>query len=170
MPIYEYYCADCNRVFNFMAKSYRQTLEKQPSCPKCGRDQLKRQMSTFAIAGASRKSAAGQADGHADDGAAGPTNGAAEDPRVEREMMRLMEAAEGIDENNPRQLGALMRRMSEISGEQLDPAMEEAMRRLEGGEDPEAIEEDLGELLDGEDGEGGGVGGGPSFDDGLYSL
>ena len=85
-----------------------------------------------------------------------------------------MDAAEGMDENDPRQLGALMRRMSEVSGESLDPAMEEAVRRLESGEDPEKIEDDMGDLLDDGDDEGGlgggSLGGGPSYDDGLYSL
>ena len=94
-----------------------------------------------------------------------------DDPRVEGEMMKLMSAAEGLDENDPRQLGRLMRRMTEITGEPVEPAMEEAMRRLESGEDPEKIEADMGDLLgDGEgDGEGAGMGG-PSYDSGLYDA
>ena len=48
--------------------------------------------------------------------------------------------------------------------------MEEAVRRLEAGEDPEKIEEEMGDLLDeGEDGMGMG-GGAPSYDDGLYTM
>jgi hypothetical protein len=88
-------------------------------------------------------------------------------------MMRLMSDAEGIDENDPRQLGRLMRRMSEITGENLEPEMDEAVRRLEAGEDPEKIEEDMGDLLGDEEGmddDGYGYGGGPSYDDGLYSM
>jgi hypothetical protein len=57
--------------------------------------------------------------------------------------------------------------MSEITGEGLDAEMEEAVRRLESGEDPERVEEDMGELgLGG----GEGFGGGPSYDDDLYSF
>ncbi len=93
-----------------------------------------------------------------------------EDPRVEREMMRLMEQAEGIDENDPRQLGRLMRRMTEITGEPMEPGMEEALRRLESGEDPEKIEEEMGDLLDGPDAPGGSPAAPPSYDDGLYPM
>lgn len=172
MPIYEYLCVPCNRVFSFMAKSHAETREKNPACPQCGGPEMRRALSRFAIGGGTRKSAGEGAPGAS---GAGGEDGC-DDPRVEREMMRLMDAAEGMDDNDPRQLGALMRRMSEISGEHLDPAMEEAVRRLESGEDPEKIEEDLGELLDdGGEGEGMGMGGGgcgdaPSYDDGLYSF
>jgi len=81
-------------------------------------------------------------------------------------MMRLMSQVEGMDENDPKQMGTLMRKMSEITGEGLDLQMEEAVRRLEAGEDPDKIEEDLGDL--GMD-DGGGMGG-PSYDDGMYDL
>ena len=84
-------------------------------------------------------------------------------------MMKLMSNADGIDEKDPRQLGRLMRRMTEISGEKVEPEMEEAMRRLEAGEDPEKIEADLGDVLGGQDEDGGGLGA-PTHDSGLYDL
>jgi hypothetical protein len=86
---------------------------------------------------------------------------------MEREMMRLMAEAEGLDEKDPRQLGRFMRRMSEVSGEPLDEEMEEAVRRLELGEDPEKIEEEFGDLMGPGDGDGFG---GPSYDEGLYPM
>lgn len=163
MPIYEYLCAPCNRVFSFMVKNYAQAQEKQPVCPKCGGKDMTRMMSAFAISGENKKSA------RMDDGSGG--NDAMDDPRVEREMMKLMAAAESMDENDPRQLGALMRKMSEVSGENMDPEMEEAVRRLESGEDPEKIEEDMGDLLeDDSGGMGASMGGAPSYDDGLHTL
>jgi len=50
--------------------------------------------------------------------------------------------------------------------------MEEMIRRLEAGEDPERIEEELGDALEEEMGEGGGGLGGavPTRDDGLYPM
>jgi hypothetical protein len=60
--------------------------------------------------------------------------------------------------------------MSEITGEPLDPEMEEAVRRLEAGEDPEAIEEEMGELLGGDELGGPGMGMPPTYDEGLYPL
>lgn len=179
MPIYEYLCPTCNCVYSFLVKSLSE--RREPSCPKCGAKDLRRRVSRFAVTGAPRKS---QPTGAAAPGAAGPEGdgdrgpegagpggpgGPADDPRIEREMMQLMNDAEGIDENDPRQLGRLMRRMSEISGEPVEPEMEEAMRRLEAGEDPEKIEEDLGDALGGGDEEGG-LGGAPSHDPGLYDL
>ena len=103
-----------------------------------------------------------------------PGNGEDLDPRAERELEKLMAQAENIDENDPRQLGGLMRKMAEITGEQMEPEMEEAVRRLESGEDPEKIEEELGDIF-GEEGEDGDYGmgagaGAPAIDDGLYSY
>jgi hypothetical protein len=51
--------------------------------------------------------------------------------------------------------------------------METAIRRLEAGEDPEKVEEDMGDLLGDLMGEGGGPGGGGggySKDPGLYDY
>lgn len=159
MPIYEYLCPSCNRVYSFLAPSVHVT--RQPSCPKCGATDLRRMVSRFAVV----RSGSGETAPRSDTTSGEPDP--LDDPRIEREMMRLMSEAENIDENDPRQLGRIMRRMSEITGEPLDPEMEEAMRRLEAGEDPEKIEEELGDLF-GESGEGGM--GPPSYDDDLYPL
>ena len=156
MPIYEYLCPECNRVFSFLVRSLNE--QREPSCPKCGCEGLRKMLSTFSVTSAENASGSVSGDDSFDD------------PQVEREMTKLMSEAEGMDENDPRQLGQLMRRMSELSGSEIEPEMQEAMRRLEAGEDPEQIEEDLGGLL-GETSEDGNRGGGaPSYDDGLYDL
>ncbi len=184
MPIYEYLCPACNRVFSFLVKSL--ASQREPVCPKCGGKDLRRRISRFTVTGAERKSrtaatAGDKGDRPETDASTPPETGdpdaarrpeardPLDDPRVEREMMKLMDDAEGIDENDPRQLGRLMRRMTEITGEPVEPQMEEAMRRLEAGEDPEKIEEDLGDFLGDEEGDGDGLGG-PSYDPGLYDL
>ena len=61
----------------------------------------------------------------------------------------------GLDEKDPRSLGRMMRKMAGEAGEALDPQMEEMVRRLESGEDPEKIEESMGDLPGGERGLGG---------------
>jgi len=163
MPIYEYLCPECNVVFSFMVKNVK--TAKPAYCPRCGNKKtMERVMSKFAFAGRTRKSA-GTAEG-ADSPGSGGDDVPDLSPRQEQEMMRLMSQIEGMDENDPKQMGTLMRKMGEITGEGLDPQMEEAVRRLEAGEDPDRIEEDLGDLGMGD---GGGMGG-PSYDDGMYSL
>jgi hypothetical protein len=86
-------------------------------------------------------------------------------------MARFASQLEGMDESDPRQMAAAVRRMTELAGEPITPAMEEMIRRLEAGEDPERIEEELGDALEEEMGDGGGFGGAaPTRDDGLYPM
>jgi hypothetical protein len=49
-----------------------------------------------------------------------------------------------IDENDPKAMARMMRRMSEMTGEKIDGEMEEVVRKLEEGADPESLEEQLG--------------------------
>jgi len=92
---------------------------------------------------------------------------------MEAEMMRFAAEMEHLDENDPKAMASAVRKMTELAGEPVTPAMEEMIRRLEAGEDPDRIEEDLGDALEGEMGEegGGGFGGAaPTQDGGLYPM
>jgi len=96
-----------------------------------------------------------------------------DDPRVERAMMELERDMEHLDENNPRHMAHMMRKMKELMPAGAVPKeLEVAIKRLEAGEDPEKIEEDMGDLLGdfmgGE--EGGGGGGAYAHDSGLYDY
>jgi len=161
MPIYEFLCSTCNRIYSF--HSFKMAPEKVPGCPKCGAVDLRRVPSSFGVA-SSAKTAAGD-----DDAGAG-----LDDPRMEREMMRFASELEGMDENDPRAMAAAVRKMTEIAGEPVTPAMEEMIRRLEAGEDPEKVEEELGDALEEEMGDEGGGGGfagaAPTRDSGLYPM
>ncbi len=178
MPIYEYLCPDCNRIYSFLVR--RTSEKREPACPRCGAVDLRKQVSGFAFKRSAESAGGSSGAEGGDDGLGDPMDamggmgdmGAMDDPRVEREMMKLMRDAEHMDENDPRQLARLMRKMSEVSGEPFDAGMEEAVRRMEAGEDPERIEEDMGEDLDdagGAMGMGGALGA-PTRDDGLYDL
>jgi len=160
MPVYEFLCRSCNRIYSF--HSFKVNPDKVPTCPKCSAEDLQRVPSRFGVK-VSRK---------AGDGAGAQDGADLDDPRMEREMMRLASELEGRDENDPRQMAAAVRRMTEIAGEPVTPAMEEMIRRLEAGEDPERLEEELGDALEDEmgDDEGGFGGAAPSHDDGLYPM
>jgi len=163
MPVYEFLCRKCNRIYSF--HSFRVSTEKVPKCPRCGDPDLTRVPSRFGVTGRRGEPAAK---------GAGEERGGGEldDPRVEREMMRFASELEGMDENDPRQMAAAVRRMTELAGERITPTMEEMIRRLEAGEDPEKVEEEMGDALEEEMGEegGGGAFAAPERDEGLYPM
>jgi len=68
--------------------------------------------------------------------------------KLEKAMMGLAGEMEGIDENDPRQMARFMRRLKDTTGMNLGQGMEEAIRRLEAGEDPERLESEMGDLFD----------------------
>jgi hypothetical protein len=65
-------------------------------------------------------------------------------------MMKLAGEMSGMEEGNPdpRQLGRLMRRMMDITGEKMPEPMLEMLARMEKGEDPEKLEAEYGDVLD----------------------
>jgi len=165
VPMYEFLCEDCNRIFNFLART-PEAAKRTPACPKCGGRRMSKRLSLFATgrkgSGSSkgRESSAPEAD---DD------LSPADEARMERAMAEISRDMESVDENDPRQLASVMRRLSDASGESLTPEMDEMLRRLEAGEDPDKVEEEMGDAL-GEEGPDGGAGGAPTYDDGLYDL
>ncbi|MEO8083558.1 MAG: FmdB family zinc ribbon protein [Ardenticatenales bacterium] len=142
MPIYQYLCPHCNRIYDFLSRTV--TPQREPVCPRCGATDLAKQVSRFAVV---RGTGGGDDDGFGGDDGFGPGGDPLADPRAAAEMERLMADAEHIDEGNPRELGRFMRRMTELAGEPIGPEMHEALRRLEAGEDPDRVEDDLGDIM-----------------------
>ena len=136
MPIYEFYCIDCNTIFNFFSKTVNTT--KKPKCPKCKTKTLSRQMSSFAVTGKAKE------DSEMEDLPFDET-------KMEQAMNVLAGEADKINEDDPRQAAQLMRKLTDMTGMQLGSGMEEALGRMERGEDPDKIEEEMGDLLEGED-------------------
>jgi putative FmdB family regulatory protein len=172
VPIYEFYCCDCHRVFNFFARRVNTTA--QPACPRCQRPRLERKISRFAVA----RGVQPKAD------SAGPEEDlppGMDEAKLEQVMEELSREADGLDEDDPRQAARLMRAMYERTGMPLTGKIEEAMRRMEAGEDPDTIEAEMGDLLDeGGTPDGGETGGRlrrlakqlrpPTVDETLYDL
>lgn len=138
MPIYEFYCRTCNTLYSFLSRSIQP--DKRPPCPACGRKQLEKQVSLFAATGQAREeSAAGAADLPIDES------------KMETAMNALAREAENVSEEDPRQAAGLMRKFSQMTGMELGAGMQEALHRLEAGEEPDAIEAELGDRLEHED-------------------
>ena len=137
MPIYEFYCSDCHTIFNFLA---RKTSSKRPGCPRCERPRLERRASRFAISTGRTEAQAGNL-------------GDLDEASLEQAMTELAGDASSLDENDPKQMAGMMRKLIERTGMPLGDGMDEAIRRLEAGEDPERIEEEIGDLLEADPGE-----------------
>jgi len=140
MPIYEFYCPDNHRIYQFYARTLAQG-RTVPPCPDNPRFRMRRLISPFAVVGARRgaKPAAGEgAPG------AGPEAGPGEDARMEAALGEMERELSGVDENDPRAMGRMMRRMADLTGEKIEGEMEEVVRKLEEGADPDALEDALG--------------------------
>lgn len=119
MPIYEYRCLRCGRRASIFHRSYAAAAEARPRCPSCQSEELRRLVSRVA--------------------------------RLTSEEDRLESLADpsalgDVDENDPRSLARWMRRMGQEVGEDLGPEFGEVVDRLEAGQPPDEIEQDLPEL------------------------
>lgn len=163
MPIYEFYCGVCNTIYNFLSRSVN--TEKIPFCPRCRTVKLERQMSVFSTISSDKEKSEGEGMPPIDES------------RMEKALQMLAGEADRINEDDPRQAVDMMRKLSEAAGLNLSPGMEEALNRIEGGEDPEKVEEEMGDIFENEDpflldnrrGRGNRQSP-PSVDDTLYEL
>lgn len=146
MPIYEFYCSRCHRIYNFFSRTIN--TSKRPDCPRCGRPKLERCMSRFAIGNARSGSPGERSSGEEADAETDDLPPGFDEEKFERVMEDLAAEADGLDEDDPRQMGRMMKKVCEAAGMPIEGPMAEAIRRLESGEDPDKIEEDLGEELD----------------------
>ena len=168
MPIYEYACPKCRVIFNFLSK--RINPDRLPVCPKCGNKKMSKQMSRFAMSRGLKEPAA-KTDAGGDEAEMPDFD----NPRMERAMMEMERDMEHLDENNPKHMAHMMRKMKDIMPPGSVPKeLDVAIKRLESGEDPEKIEADmgdvLGDLMGGPEEEGGMGGGGYAKDSGLYDY
>jgi putative FmdB family regulatory protein len=164
MPIYEFACPKCRRIFSFLSK--RVKPDRLPVCPKCGNKKLSKQISRFAMSRRLKEPATGP--GVEGGGPPGPDF---DDPRVARAMMEMERDMEHLDENNPRHMARMMKKMKDLMPPGSMPKeLDTAIKRLEAGEDPEKIEADMGEVLGDFMGGPEGGGGGYTHDSGIYDY
>ena len=125
MPTYEYRCDNCRRRNAFTVRGFNPP--ESPSCTFCGSSQMRRIISRVAIL-------------------------RSEESRLE--AMADPSAFGEVDENDPKSMARMMRKMGSEMGEDMPPELNEMVGRLESGESPESIEQSMGDM-----GMGGGMDG-----------
>ena len=140
MPIYEFYCPDNNKIYQFLARTLS-LRDKTPRCPENEAYKLEKRVSRFAFVKGLKEDAG-------DDPFAG-----VDESKMEALMAEMERDMGGMDEANPdpKQLGHFMRRMIDLMG---DKVPREMIKRLESGEDPEKLESEFGDLGEGGEGDG----------------
>ncbi len=121
MPIYDYYCLNCQKRFDVFM-SYAEYGQKKVACPNCQSENVRRRVPKVRVA----KSEESRMDSLAGDFS---------DPS----------ALEGL-ENDPQAMGRMMRKMGNELGEEMPPEFDEVVGRLEKGESPDEIEKTLPDL------------------------
>jgi hypothetical protein len=161
MPIYEFYCPDNHKIYSFYAKTLAQG-QAVPRCPDNPAFRMRKLLSSFAVTGGSKKTGGRIPEtGKEGTGVEGTSGDPAEAARMEAAMSAMEGEFANIDENDPRAMGRMMRRMSELTGEKLDGEMEEVVRKLEEGVDPDTLEGQMGDAF------GDAEGAGPDDPDGM---
>jgi putative FmdB family regulatory protein len=105
MPIYEYECAKCRRKSSILTMRISEKID--PLCSHCGSSEMNRLMSRFAMP----RSEEARLDSLADPSRLG-----------------------GLDENDPKSVARMMRRMGSEMGEEFaGPEFDQAVEELESG-------------------------------------
>jgi putative FmdB family regulatory protein len=118
MPTYEYRCLDC-RKRAAIYQSYADYGRVAVACPHCGSARLERRIGRVRVA-------------------------RSEESRLDT----LSDPSDwgDVDENDPRSVARMMRRMGSEMGEDMPAEFDEVVDRLEAGESPEEIEKDIPDL------------------------
>ena len=162
MPIYEFYCQKCNTIYKFLSRKVN--TDTLPDCPTCKDVKLNRKVSLFATVSS-----------HGEENSDGIPP--IDEGKMEKAMSMLAKEAGTMNEDDPRQAAQLMRKLTDATGLKMTGGMEEALSRMERGEDPEAIEREMGDILEseepftfGEKGKRTPKQAGPNVDETLYEL
>jgi len=117
MPVYEYQCKECSRIFS---RFFWKIADADGTKCRCGSDNLEQLVSRVSMQ-------------------------RSEESRLEN----LADPSQwgDIDENDPKSMARMMKKLGNEMGEELGPEFDEMVGRLEAGEDPEEIEKSMGDVL-----------------------
>ena len=130
MPIYEYDCRGCKRRVSLFFPSFSaveaRTAAGENRCPRCGSADLTRKMSRVRSIRAA-------------------SVGVTDDDHLGDELGGMGAGLDDIDEDDPRAVARWARQMKETMGDEMDmgPEFDRALARIESGEDPEKVMDDL---------------------------
>lgn len=122
MPNYDYRCEDCGKRSTIYL-TYAEYDNAQVFCPHCSSENLIRRIGRVRI-------------------------GKSEDARLDD--LSDPSVWDNLDEDDPRSLAKMMRKMGSELGEDMPAEFDEVVDRLESGQSPEEIEESMPELAGGE--------------------
>ncbi|MGA7730487.1 MAG: zinc ribbon domain-containing protein [Chloroflexia bacterium] len=152
MPIYEYRCADCKRRVSVFFMSFsvadRRTEAGEVECPRCGGKRLSRLVSKVNMVRGGGPVGDGMAEDMGDGGMGGMDDMGG--------MGGMEGMFEGLDDEDPRSVARWARRMKDSMGDEMDmgPEFDQALARIEAGEDPDKVMDDMDpEALGGPGGE-----------------
>ncbi|BHH82949.1 FmdB family zinc ribbon protein [Desulforhopalus sp. 52FAK] len=111
MPIYEYFCTDCNVVFSFM--SSKVAPSKIPDCPRCSSGAMIKQLSAFTTPANSSSG-----------------NGTFDEDRVESAFTHLLEKAEHVSEHNACEVGGLLESFTKECGYEYTGEMRDKLSNM----------------------------------------
>ena len=139
MPICEFYSPKTNKIYSFYSRIVTD-CDSVPLCPDGKHFEMRKLISGFSITGNNPNDECDVGEiVEGDQSDPFSQLGEAQTAQVMKEMEK---AVSGLDDENPdpRQMGSLMRRMCEMTGEKMDGVMEEVVRKLEEGANPEELE------------------------------
>jgi putative FmdB family regulatory protein len=113
MPIYEYFCSDCNKDVSILFLSYSEATENNPTCPDCGNKKLERLLSQVSIS------------------------------QKKKEPDTVKTPSRNSDLEDPKSLAEEMNKASRNSKADYGNDFKEVAGRLEKGESPVSIEKKL---------------------------
>ena len=116
MPRYDYRCRDCERGFTLTYESIAAMEAATPTCPHCGSTALNELIRRVRVM-------------------------TSEEQRLEK----LADPARlgALEDEDPREMGRLLREMANETGEDPGEEFNEVIDRLEAGESPESIEQSM---------------------------
>lgn len=129
MPIYEYFCRDCNVIFNFM--SVKIAPAAAPICPRCDSQSMKKYLSSFSTSSAE---SAGELE--------------VTEKRVESAFNNLLNRAEKLTDSDADEVSGLMHSFTKECGVEYTEKMTKVIGDISQGDEQIINKEDADYLLE----------------------